>query len=261
MDGNGARPARIVTVAATKGGVGKTTLAYELSAALGGVLVDLDWDSGGATRRWGFDPAARRRAPLLDALESAPEGRPPHAYRRKGHPALVPSHPGLSEAADGALDHGVIADALAAWAAAWGVGWVVVDTHPGINSITVGALAAADLIVVPAVLAPSELDALEGMLGDLAGGGYRLMITLNKLPAAPPRRLLARLEALVAAAGPAYGGGADLVVGPAVSHHGWIDRRARRSALVLQPAPGRRTELAAGELRRLADAVEGAARG
>ena len=58
-------PARIVTVAAAKGGVGKTTLAYELAAALGGVLVDLDWDAGGATRMWGFDPSrrgARRRS-------------------------------------------------------------------------------------------------------------------------------------------------------------------------------------------------------
>ena len=35
----------IVTVAAAKGGVGKTTLAYELAAGLGGVLVDLDWDA------------------------------------------------------------------------------------------------------------------------------------------------------------------------------------------------------------------------
>lgn len=42
--------ARIVTVGAAKGGVGKTTLAYEIAACLKGVLVDLDWDSGGATR-------------------------------------------------------------------------------------------------------------------------------------------------------------------------------------------------------------------
>ena len=62
-------PARIVTVAAAKGGVGKTTLAYELAAALSGVLVDLDWDAGGATRMWGHDPTRAARAPLLDALE------------------------------------------------------------------------------------------------------------------------------------------------------------------------------------------------
>ena len=35
----------IITVSAAKGGVGKTTLAYELAAALDGPLVDLDWDA------------------------------------------------------------------------------------------------------------------------------------------------------------------------------------------------------------------------
>ena len=73
---------RIVTVAAAKGGVGKTTLAYELAGALGGALVDLDWDAGGATRMWGFDPLKAARAPLLDALERGPEGRPPRLKRR-----------------------------------------------------------------------------------------------------------------------------------------------------------------------------------
>ena len=40
----------IITIAAWKGGVGKTELAKELAWLLDGVLVDLDWDAGGATR-------------------------------------------------------------------------------------------------------------------------------------------------------------------------------------------------------------------
>ena len=60
---------RIVTVAAAKGGVGKTTLAYELAYLLQAPLVDLDWDRGGATRQWGYRHEDRMRAPLLDALE------------------------------------------------------------------------------------------------------------------------------------------------------------------------------------------------
>ena len=79
-------PTRIITVAAAKGGVGKTTLAYELAAALGGVLVDLDWDAGGATRMWGFDPSRAARAPLLDGLERGPEGRVPRVKRRPNQP-------------------------------------------------------------------------------------------------------------------------------------------------------------------------------
>jgi len=48
--------AKIITVAAYKGGVGKTTLALELAYLLDAPLVDLDWDKGGATRRWGYKP-------------------------------------------------------------------------------------------------------------------------------------------------------------------------------------------------------------
>jgi len=76
----------IVTVAAAKGGVGKTTLAYELAAALEGVLVDLDWDTGGATKMWGYDQGRYKTAPLLDALEKGPEGKAPR-------PSSVPSRP------------------------------------------------------------------------------------------------------------------------------------------------------------------------
>ncbi len=87
---------RIVTVAAAKGGVGKTTLAYELAARLQGVLVDLDWDAGGATRMWGFDPLSAARAPLLDGLERGPDAKPPRLKRRAHQPALLPTHPDLS---------------------------------------------------------------------------------------------------------------------------------------------------------------------
>jgi chromosome partitioning protein len=80
-DGPSARGA-ILTVAAQKGGVGKTTLAYELAAVLDGVLIDLDFHGGGATNLWGFDPLAVTRAPLLDALERGPDARPPPTEAR-----------------------------------------------------------------------------------------------------------------------------------------------------------------------------------
>ncbi len=61
----------ILTVAAQKGGVGKTTLAYELAALLGAVLIDLDFHGGGATSLWGFDPTAVASGP-----ERGPDRRP-----------------------------------------------------------------------------------------------------------------------------------------------------------------------------------------
>ena len=58
---------KIITVAAYKGGVGKTTLALELAYLLDAPLIDLDWDKGGATKRWGYQPT--ETSPLLNALE------------------------------------------------------------------------------------------------------------------------------------------------------------------------------------------------
>lgn len=235
-------PARIVTVAAAKGGVGKTTLAYELAAALGGVLVDLDWDAGGATRMWGYDPARYARAPLLDALERGPDGRPPRPKRRPGQPALVPAHPDLSASR---IDSDLVTDCLQAWAEAFEEPYVVVDTHPGANPLTDGAMQAADLVVVPVVLGAREMDALEAIVD--AYGDYRLLLVPTMVPSVPPRRFVERLAALA---------DGRIAVAPPVSEHRWIRRRLRRAALVVQPNPGARVRAAAAELRAVADTVE-----
>jgi chromosome partitioning protein len=231
----------VVTVAATKGGVGKTTLAYEIAAALDAVLVDLDWDGGGATRMWGYDPGAYRASPLLDALEAGPGGSPPRPKRRPHQPDLVPASPDLAASR---IPDTLVADCLAAWAKAWGDRFVVVDTHPGANPLTDGAMQVADLVVVPVILGSREMDALAGMVRDF--GGYRLMLVPNMVPAAPPRRFVERLATLAV----------DTAVGPAVSEHRWIRRRIRRAALCLQPKPGRAVANAAGEFRELAAAIE-----
>jgi chromosome partitioning protein len=235
-------PARIVTVAAAKGGVGKTTLAYELAAALDGILVDLDWDAGGATRMWGFDPTAAARAPLLDALERGPEGRPPRPRRRPNQPELVPSHPDLAASR---IEHELVADCLVAWAAAAQAPYLVVDTHPGANPLTDGAMQAADLVVVPVVLGGREMAALEAIVQDFAE--YRLLLVPNMVPPVPPRRFVERL------AGIADG---RIRVAPPFSEHRWIRRRLRRAALVTQPNPGVRVRAAAAELRAVVESVE-----
>jgi chromosome partitioning protein len=227
--------------AATKGGVGKTTLAYELAAALDGVLVDLEWDGGSATAMWGYDPGAYRRAPLLDAIESGPAAAPPRPRRRPYRPALVPGHPDLGACI---IPDDLMADCLAAWAAAWPTRYVVVDTHPGANPLTDGAMAVADLVVVPVVLAAREMDGLARMLADWAG--YRLLLVPNRVPPVPPRRWV---ETLTRLAG-------DTPVAPPISEHRWLARRVRRSALSLQPNPGRAVAKAAVEFADVANFVE-----
>ena len=235
-------PSRIITVAAAKGGVGKTTLAYELAAALGGVLVDLDWDAGGATRMWGFDPSRAARAPLLDGLERGPEGRVPRLKRRPNQPELLPSHPDLSASR---IDADLVADCLGAWSRAWGRPYVVVDTHPGANALTDGAMQVADLVVVPVVLAAREMDALEAIVADYAD--YRLLLVPTMVPPVPPRRFVDRLAAVA---------DGRIAVAPPVSEHRWVRRRLRRAALVTQPNPGVRVRAAAAELRAVAESVE-----
>src|SRR5919202_6273188 len=76
---------KIVSVHSRKGGVGKTTIAYELAWLLGGVLVDLEWDDGGATRAWGYNHEDRVSAPMVEALERGRTPRPIVGHRK---PAL-----------------------------------------------------------------------------------------------------------------------------------------------------------------------------
>jgi chromosome partitioning protein len=228
----------IVTVAAFKGGVGKTTIAYELAWLLGAVLVDLEWDTGSATRQWGYRHEDRVRAPLIDALE---RGRTPAPLQGVRKPLLVPGHPDLSDVQFPAQS---ITAAIERWAKEWERP-VVVDTHPGGMAATRGAAAAANVVVSPTVLATKELEALEGMLAEMPD--YPLVIVPNKVPPVPPAAQLARLERLVAAAG--------VTVAPPVSNYVWLPRRQIRVAVTsYDPVPARIAQLDR-ELRAVAETV------
>ena len=125
-------PKLIVTVAAWKGGVGKTELAKELGWIFNGVLVDLDWDNGGASPNWGYRHQTRTTAPLLDALETNRIPRPLTGHGVKAD--LVPSHPDFAGVQP---DEETMANALESWSRAWKRP-VVIDTHPGGVPSTLG---------------------------------------------------------------------------------------------------------------------------
>ncbi len=229
----------LVAVASNKGGVGKTSLAVELAYVLGAVLVDLDWDYGSATRACGVDPAAPRRVSLLEALRG--EARLPSTLHLPGRPALVPSHP-LSVELDGeALG---ASSKLRAWASAWQPG-MVVDTHPGAASLTYAAMAAADLVVVPVVLAARELDALEGLLAE--ADDFRIILVPNRVTRWPDPAAIDRLESLATAH--------RVRVAGAISEHRWWPRRRRRTAVCSVAEPGKLVAKAQTELRALAKTV------
>src|SRR5699024_2428783 len=161
---------RIITVMSGKGGVGKTLLSMELAYCLDAVLLDLDWDGGGATRALGYLHERYQRAPLLDALDT---GKPPRPKRMSRRPDLVPSHPDLEANQPEATD---TAGLVTSWAQHWGRP-VVCDTHPGGSPATLGACAAADLVVMPVILGTRELNALEQTLDETAQ--YPLLLVPN----------------------------------------------------------------------------------
>ncbi|GAB1816824.1 ParA family protein [Mycobacterium sp. MUNTM1] len=219
-------PRLIVTVAAWKGGVGKTEIAKELAWLFGAVLVDLDWDEGGATRAWGYRHETRTTAPLLDAIDA---GRVPRPLSGGGVRAdLIPSHPDFATNQPPA-DR--MATSLEQWSQSLGRP-LVVDTHPGGVSSTMGAVAAAHVIVVPVNLETRALKATESMAKELQGG-YPLLFVINRVEAAPEAELR-QLETLSETFG--------IPVGPVVSSHTFLKRRKLTMAVC---APGRSGEVPA----------------
>src|SRR4051812_382994 len=85
--------AKIITVGAYKGGVGKTRISYELAYLLRGPLVDFDYDGGGASGLWGYSYERHAKASLLDAFMGERTPRPLSGSGKK--PDLVPTHPNV----------------------------------------------------------------------------------------------------------------------------------------------------------------------
>jgi chromosome partitioning protein len=230
---------KIVSVAAYKGGVGKTTLALELAYLLDAPLVDLDWDRGGASRRWGYRHEERAKAPLVDAVL---QNKTPRLLRGRNKADLLPSHPEFATVQPDAEDMAV---ALGKWAGEWGRDVVVVDTHPGGVPSTFGAMFAASVVVVPVELAVGALDALDGMLDEAAD--YPLLIVPNKVPSVPPAPALRRLGELTSRW--------QVPVGPPIPNTAALPNRQQRMAVTaLDPTPARLSRYVT-QLRALAEAV------
>ncbi|MGX9356017.1 ParA family protein [Roseobacteraceae bacterium S113] len=162
-----ARP-KIVSIANQKGGVGKTTTAINLGAALAEtglrvVIIDLD-PQGNASTGLGVLPEDRGQTSYDLLIEGSDLGDTLHATNVNGL-RIVPSTVDLSSADIELVANEkrsfLLKDALhASVLAEEGIDLVLIDCPPSLSLLTVNALVASNSVLVPL---QSEFFALEGL--------------------------------------------------------------------------------------------------
>lgn len=232
--------ANICVVGARKGGVGKSTIAYEVANVLDAILLDLDWDAGAVSRTWGYRHEMRATDNLLRSIET---GRTPNVLKGFRKPRLVPHSPELVDLAISAEDwQGLILD----WAEQWGSEWVVIDTHPGASTPGHGAMAAAHVILSPFGLRTNDLAAAEQIVAELAD--YPLALVPNFVPRIPPAAEVQRLAKIVE--------NTPVQVAPFIPNVPKIGTRKRRMAITAEDPSPKAFEGAVRSFRELAQFVK-----
>lgn len=169
---------KIVAVANQKGGVGKTTTAINLGAALARhkqavLIVDLD-PQGNASTGLGIDPDKRGLTSYDLVLGDAPLSEVIQTTYSHGL-YIVPSTTDLSSADLELVSNEkrlfLLRDALRQPAMdAFGFDVILIDCPPSLNLLTLNAMMAADSVLVPL---QAEFFALEGL--------SQLMLTLREV--------------------------------------------------------------------------------
>lgn len=158
-------PKRIMAIVNQKGGVGKTTTAINLAAALAEheqrvLLIDMD-PQGNASTGLGVPRDDRSRSTYHIMTENLPFDDAVRPTRVRGL-YILPSHSDLA-AAEMEIGHTegrtrVLTQAIEA--ANGGFDYVLIDCPPALNLLTLNALAVARSIIVPL---QCEFFALEGL--------------------------------------------------------------------------------------------------
>jgi chromosome partitioning protein len=230
----------ILVVGSRKGGVGKSSTAYELAWLLDAVLVDFEWDGGGVTRKWGYRHEDRLAAPLITALERHRTPKPLKGFRK---PDLVPGSPLLLDAQPTAED---MADAVARWAKDWGREWVVIDTHPGASPAAHGAMSVANVVCVPTGLRTDDLNGTEAMVAEMPD--YPLVLIPNFVPRVPPAAEITRLARIIDRT--------PVRVGPPIPFASAVGTRKKRLAITSEQPPAKALRAVATAYQAVAEYVK-----
>lgn len=171
-------PGKIVAIANQKGGVGKTTTAINLAAALAEtglrvLVIDLD-PQGNASTGLGVAPGDRALTTFDFLVDSAPPG---DVFRKTAHHGIwiCPANNDLASAdiemSASERRSYFMRDALARpEVAAFGFDAILIDCPPSLSLLTVNAMVAADSVLLPL---QSEFFALEGL--------SQLMLTIREV--------------------------------------------------------------------------------